>query len=85
MAELKIIDVSYHNGDIDWEKVKASGLVAGAILRCGYGQDMESQDDKKFKEYADACTKLGIPFGIYLYSYAKTQQWQRAKHSIHLD
>ena len=31
-----IIDVSYHNGVINWETVKASGC-AGAILRCGYG------------------------------------------------
>ncbi len=86
MAELKIIDVSYHNGDIDWEKVKASGLVAGAILRCGYGQDMESHDDKKFKEYADACTKLGIPFGIYLYSYAKNTAMaeSEAQHTLRL-
>ena len=86
MAELKIIDVSYHNGDIDWEKVKASGLVAGAILRCGYGQDMESQDDKKFKEYADECTRLGIPFGVYLYSYAKntTMAESEAQHTLRL-
>jgi len=36
-----IIDVSYHNGVINWEKVKASGC-AGAILRCGYGDDIIS-------------------------------------------
>lgn len=41
-----IIDVSYHNGVINWEKVKASGC-AGAILRCGYGDDIASQDDKQ--------------------------------------
>lgn len=40
-----LIDVSYHNGTIDWEKVKASG-VQGAILRCGYGDNIASQDDK---------------------------------------
>ena len=42
-----IIDVSYHNGVINWEKVKASGC-AGAILRCGYGDDIISQDDKQW-------------------------------------
>ena len=42
-----IIDVSYHNGVINWEKVKASGC-AGAILRCGYGDDITSQDDKQW-------------------------------------
>lgn len=70
-AVLKGIDVSYHNKDIDWEAVKASDIDY-AILRCGYGQDYESQDDVKWKEYADACVELGIPFGTYLYSYATT-------------
>jgi len=70
-AVLKGIDVSYHNRDIDWETVQATD-VDYAILRCGYGQDFESQDDKKWIEYADACTELGIPFGTYLYSYATT-------------
>ena len=62
-----VIDVSYHNGVIDWEKVKAAG-VEGAILRCGYGMDQTDQDDKQFKRNADECTRLGIPFGVYLYS-----------------
>lgn len=70
-ATLKGIDVSYHNKDIDWEQVKASDIDY-AIIRCGFGQDYTSQDDVKWKEYADACTELGIPFGTYLYSYATT-------------
>ena len=61
-----IIDVSVHNGVIDWEKVKP--YIEGAIIRCGYGSDMESQDDKQWKRNADECTRLGIPFGTYLYS-----------------
>lgn len=70
-AVLKGIDVSYHNKDIDWEQVKASDIDY-AIIRCGYGQDYENQDDVKWEEYASACTELGIPFGTYLYSYATT-------------
>ncbi len=70
-ATLKGIDVSYHNGDIEWDEVKASDIDY-AILRCGYGQDYESQDDEKWTEYAEECTRLGIPFGTYLYSYATT-------------
>ena len=65
-----LIDVSEHQGVIDWEKVKPQ--IAGAILRCGYGSDYEHQDDEQFKRNADECTRLGIPFGVYLYSYAKT-------------
>ena len=65
---LKLIDVSEHQGKIDWEKVKPQ--IDGAILRCGYGMDIERQDDTYFKRNADECTRLGIPFGVYLYSYA---------------
>lgn len=68
----KLIDVSAHQGVIDWEKVKPH--IDGAILRCGYGMDMESQDDKQFKRNADECTRLGIPFGVYLYSYADNNE-----------
>jgi lysozyme len=67
---MKIIDVSEHNGVIDWAKVKP--YIDGAIIRCGYGRDLANQDDKQWKRNADECTRLGIPFGVYIYSYAKT-------------
>lgn len=65
-----LIDVSKWQGKIDWDKVKHN--IDGAILRCGYGGDIMAQDDKYFKRNADECTRLGIPFGVYIYSYAKT-------------
>lgn len=65
-----LIDVSEHQGVIDWEK--AMYHIDGAILRCGYGSDYEHQDDEQFRRNADECTRLGIPFGVYIYSYAKT-------------
>lgn len=67
------IDVSSHQGVIDWEAVK--GNIDYAIIRCGYGADRESQDDIYFKRNADECTRLGIPFGVYLYSYADNISW----------
>ena len=77
----KIIDVSYHNGSIDWERVKSAGY--HAIIRCGYGSNFENQDDEQF---ADECVRLNIPFGCYLYSYAKgaTQAISEAEHAIRL-
>ena len=36
------------------------------IIRCGYGMDQASQDDREWKRNADACARLGIPFGAYL-------------------
>lgn len=82
---LKVIDVSYHNGTIDWAKVKSSG-VDGAIIRCGFGDNITSQDDKQWKRNADECTRLGIPFGTYIYSYAKTDAQARseAEHVLRL-
>ncbi|MDE6231877.1 MAG: fibronectin type III domain-containing protein [Lachnospiraceae bacterium] len=62
------IDVSYHNGDIDWNRVKSN--IDYAILRVGYGNNLDSQDDKKWFYNANECQRLGIPFGVYIYSYA---------------
>lgn len=70
---MKIIDVSHHNGVIDWEKMKGSEI-QGAILRCGFGDDQRDQDDRQWQYNAGECTRLGIPFGVYLYSYAKNDQ-----------
>lgn len=80
-----VIDVSHHQGTIDWEKVKDSGIY-GAILRCGYGMDMEKQDDKQFARNASECERLGIPYGVYLYSYAdnNTKAESEAKHVLRL-
>ncbi len=67
------VDVSTFQGSIDWEKAKADG-VTFAILRVGYGSDLVKQDDDTWETNADACEKLGIPYGAYLYSYAQTTQ-----------
>lgn len=66
------IDVSKHQGKIDWKKVKASG-VQFAILRAGYGRDT-SQKDACFESNYKGCTANGIPCGVYWYSYAMTPE-----------
>ena len=68
---LKGIDVSYAQGVIAWEKVKASGLVDFAILRAGYGRETTQVDTQFERNYA-VCKRLGIPVGVYWYSYATT-------------
>lgn len=65
---LKVIDVSEHQGVINWDAVK--GNVDGVILRCGYGDNITSQDDKQWERNIAECERLGIPRGAYLYSYA---------------
>ncbi len=66
-----VIDVSEHQGVIDWNKVKSK--IDGAIIRCGYGDDITSQDDKQYVRNLSECERLKIPKGIYLYSYATTE------------
>ena len=62
-----VIDVSSWQGDINWAAAKADG-VEGAIIRLGYGWGNAA--DSKAKRNISECKRLGIPFGIYWYSYA---------------
>ena len=64
------IDVSTHNGYIDWGKVKASGQVDFAILRTGFGREHPRQIDSRFERNYAECARLGVPVGAYHYSYA---------------
>lgn len=75
--EKLVIDVSHHNGTIDWQKVKPH--IYGAIIRCGYGDNLKAQDDRQFERNASECERLGIPYGVYLYSYAKTDAQARSE------
>lgn len=68
-ATKKGIDVSSHQGIIDWNLVKASD-VEFVIIRCGWGQDMEKQDDENWQRNVEECERLGIPYGVYFFSYA---------------
>lgn len=74
---MKVIDVSYHNGDIDFNKVKASG-VEGVIIRAGFG--WEYTRDKMAETNIRKCIEAGLPFGLYVYSYATNMK--EAKHEV---
>ena len=65
---LKGIDVSSHQGNIDWDKVKSQ--IDFAIIRLGYGDNIERQDDSYFIKNVNGCINNNIPFGVYIYSYA---------------
>lgn len=66
-----IMDVSRHQGVIDWTKVKASGRVDGVMLRA-MGNSADGKASKPYldptfeRNYAE-CTRLGIPCGVYGY------------------
>lgn len=72
MKTSKGIDVSEHNGSINWKMVKPH--IDFAMLRAGYGS---STTDSLFKVNATNCTALKIPFGVYWFSYAYTPEMAR--------
>lgn len=63
---MKGIDVSAHQGNINWDAVKAAGIDF-AIIRISYGQN--SVDSKAIRNIEE-CIRVGMPFGVYTYSYA---------------
>ena len=62
----KGIDISEHNGNVNWEAIKASGIQF-AMLRSSWGHFTE---DAKVRRNVSECKRVGMPFGLYHYSYA---------------
>ena len=70
------IDVSQHNGNIDWKQVAASG-VKFAMIRAGgrgWGDEGTLYTDKKFQDNIEGALSNGIFVGIYFYSTANTEE-----------
>ena len=65
----KVIDVSSYNGGINWSAVKSGG-VDGAILRITSFAGGNMHEDAQFGNNLQGCRNVGMPFGIYMYSYA---------------
>lgn len=79
---LKGIDVSEHNGRIDWETVKKSGIVDYVMIRAGYGR---GNVDKQFKRNIQESRRVGLPCGIYWFSYGYTVEMARQEARYCLD
>ncbi len=80
MAKTKfiVIDVSHHQGKIDWKKVKKSGI-GGAIIRVS---DSTGTPDRQCDRNIAQCKKYKIPFGLYIYSRAKDKKKVRKEADI---
>ncbi len=65
---IKVIDVSYYQKDINWDLFASDSDCYGVILRLGYYETL----DKKFERNINELKRLNIPYGIYLFSYAST-------------
>ena len=77
---MKGIDVSSHQGLVDWAKVKAAGIEF-AIIRAGYGK-YESQVDSRFEQNAFGALSAGIHAGVYWFSYATTPDEAREEAKL---
>lgn len=82
---LPIMDVSRWQKRIDWDKVKASGLVSGVMLKTvSTNRKLSKRKDRLYidptfeRNYAE-CKRLGIPVGVYYYTYATDKQMADAE------
>jgi GH25 family lysozyme M1 (1,4-beta-N-acetylmuramidase) len=66
------IDISYHNGEIDFSKIKSK--VDFVIMRSGYGNKTVDSKEVKFDLYYEEAKKNNIPVGTYWYCYAYTPE-----------
>lgn len=66
------IDVSQHQGTINWDKVKNN--ISFAILRLGWiGNKNNHTLDTQFERNYSECKRLGIPVGVYVYNYCNSE------------
>lgn len=86
MAE--IMDVSRWQGSIDWDKVKASGKVDGVMLKTvSTNRKLSNRKDglyidPTFERNYSECKRLGIPVGVYYYTYATDKQMADAELAL---
>ena len=66
------IDVSEHDGEIDWDK--AAPYIDFAIIRVSDGGGEKKHEDVYFDRNVQACERLGIPYGVYIYAEAITAE-----------
>lgn len=74
MSNLPIIDISTHNGIIDWTQVR--GNVEAAVIRLGYRGYSKGTlaYDSRYKENRTACEQWGIPFSLYFFPCSITDE-----------
>ena len=81
----KGIDIGDHNGNVDMNLVKKAGYEF-VMIKCGIGSDIKEQDDSQFNANVKKAEAAGLPWGVWLYSYAlnKEQAESEVKHIVRL-
>lgn len=79
------VDVSAYQPGIDWSAAQADGIEF-AIIRIGYGDDSYSQDDAWADYNMDECERIGMPYGVYIYSYATSDEHTQSEiaHTVRM-
>lgn len=82
------IDVSYHQGEIDWQQVKDAGFTF-AIIRVGgrgYGEEGNLFADEYAQANYDGAKKAGLRVGAYFFSQAINthEAWEEARFALEL-
>ena len=85
---LPIMDVSRWQGNIDWDKVKASGLISGVMLKTvSTNRKLSKRKDGLYidptfeRNYAE-CKRVGLPVGVYYYTYATDKEMADAELAL---
>ncbi|VWL91282.1 Autolysin [Collinsella aerofaciens] len=78
------IDVSEHNGTVDWQSVKDAGIDFAILRVCFAGDTNGGRLDYFFRRNVSECERLGIPYGVYLYSYARNEDDAQAEARLML-
>ena len=71
------IDVSEHNGILDWDAIKKGGIEF-AIIRSSWGH---FEEDKQFRRNVRECERVKMPYGLYHYSYVANDAQMREEAS----
>lgn len=88
MPNKTIMDVSRWQGSIDWDAVQRSGRVDGVMLKVVSTNKKLSKRadglyiDPTFEANYEACKRLGIPVGVYYYTYATTYEMADAELAL---
>ena len=81
----KGVDISSNNGSVDIAKIKCAGYDF-VMIRCGFGENITSQDDNRWEENVRKCEAAGMPWGAYFYSYACSESSAKSEleHALRL-
>ena len=78
MKGAKGVDISSAQGDINMTAVKKAGYEF-VMIHCGYGSDIRKQDDSQFEANVKKAEALGMPWGVYFYTYSLSPEQDKSE------